>query len=112
MSRALWIGDKPQVRVRIGEGMVYEVRHTPSGWSADVEMKSAGRLWFNQNYGDGWKTSAGTILNDADLLAVDLPPGRHLVQLRYAPSELLWCVLLSALGFIAIGWVGFGRLPL
>lgn len=112
VSRALWIGDKPQVRVREGEGTVYEVRHTSSEWTADVEMTSAGRLWFNQNFADGWRASIGSILNDEDLLAVDLPPGRHLVQLRYAPSEFLWCVLLSGLGFIAIGLVGFWRLPL
>jgi hypothetical protein len=111
VSRALWTGDKPQVRIHAGEGTVYEVRHTPSEWSADVEMKTAGRLWFNQNFADGWKTSTGTIVSDADLLAVDLPPGHHLVQLRYAPRELVWCVLLSALGFIAIGIVGFARMP-
>jgi preprotein translocase subunit Sss1 len=32
------------------------------------------------------------------------------VLLRYAPRELVWCVLLSALGFIAIGIVGFARI--
>ncbi|HET6336327.1 MAG TPA: hypothetical protein VFG30_24060 [Polyangiales bacterium] len=111
VSRALWTGDKPQVRVHEGEGIVYEVRHTSSEWSADVEMKSAGRLWFNQNFADGWRANVGSVASDEELLAVDLPPGRHLVQLRYAPRELFWCVLLSAFGFIAIGLVGFWRLP-
>jgi hypothetical protein len=111
VSRALWTGDKPQVRVHAGEGTVYEVRHTSSEWSADVEMKSAGRLWFNQNFADGWRANVGSVASDEELLAVDLPPGRHLVQLRYAPRELIWCVLLSAFGFIAIGLVGFWRLP-
>jgi hypothetical protein len=110
VSRALWVGDKPQVRIHLGEGTVYEARHTPSAWSADVELKTAGRLWFNQNFADGWKTNTGRIVSDEDLLAVDLPPGRHHVQLRYAPRELVWCVLLSALGFIAIGVVGFARI--
>jgi hypothetical protein len=112
VSRALWVGDKPQVRVYEGEGTVYEVRHTPSEWSADIEMKSAGRVWFNQNFADGWRVNVGSIVSDQNLLAVDLPPGRHALQLRYAPRELLWCVLLSAFGFIAIGLVGFLRLPL
>jgi hypothetical protein len=112
VSRALWTGDTPQVRVHEGEGTVYEVRHTSSTWAADVELKSAARLWFNQNFADGWRASVGSVVSDEGLLAVDLPPGRHLVQLRYAPGELIWCVLVSALGFIAIGLIGFWRLPL
>jgi hypothetical protein len=110
VSRALWTGDKPQVRVAAGDGTVEDLRHTPSAWSADIDMKTAGRVWFNQNFADGWRVNVGSIANDQDLLAVDLPAGRHTVQLRYAPSELLWCVLLSALGFAAIGLVGFWRL--
>lgn len=111
-SRALWVGEKPQVRVHEGVGTVYEVRHTSGSWSVDVELQTQSRLWLNQNFADGWHSNLGTVVSDSNLLAVDLPPGRHRLQLHYAPSELTWCVLLSALGFIAIGVVGFWRLPL
>jgi preprotein translocase subunit Sss1 len=112
VSRALWTGDKPQVRLQQAEGTVYEVRHTPSRWSADIDLKTAGRVWFNQNFADGWQANVGSIVNDQNLLAVDLPAGRQAIELRYAPHELAWCVLLSALGLAAIGLVGFWRLRL
>jgi hypothetical protein len=103
VSKALWVGDEPQVRIRDGQGTIHEIRRTSSRWWIDVELTTPGRLWINQNFADGWGADAGTVLRDYDLLAVDLPPGRRLLQLRYAPSELVPCAVISALGFALMG---------
>jgi hypothetical protein len=106
VSRALWIGDQPQVRIESGSGTIYDVRHGSRHWWVDVQLTTAGRLWFNQNYADGWRSDLGEPVNDQDLLALDLPPGRHLVQLRYGPAELWPCALAGLAGLFAIAVLG------
>jgi hypothetical protein len=106
VSKALWAGDQPQVRVQSGEGTIYDVRHASGRWWVDVQLTTPARLWFNQNFADGWRSDTGEITADKDLLALDLPPGRHLVQLRYLPQEWLPCALLGLIGWILIAVLG------
>ncbi len=109
VSKALWLDDQSQVRVREGRGIVHQARRSSSRWWIDVELETNGRLWVNQNYADGWNADVGHLVRDRGLLALDLPAGRHLVQLRYAPRELLPCALVSAAGLALIGLVGRRR---
>ncbi|HKU43236.1 MAG TPA: hypothetical protein VJR89_33980, partial [Polyangiales bacterium] len=109
VSPALWIGDVPQVRVQRGSGTIYDVRHSSRHWWVDVQLNTPGRLWFNQNYADGWRSDLGDPVPDQDLLALDLPPGRHLIQLRYAPPELWPCALAGLFGLLAIAVLGVRR---
>ncbi|HKP64279.1 MAG TPA: hypothetical protein VJV78_46400 [Polyangiales bacterium] len=106
VSKALWVGDEEQVRVQSGEGSVSNVRHGTGRWQVDVQLTTPGRLWFNQNVAAGWRSDTGELLADQDLLALDLPAGRHRVLLRYLPQEWLPCALLGVIGWVLIAILG------
>lgn len=104
-SRDLWLGEVPQVRIvgpdgrpRRGDVLHGYDRQNYTAW-ADVELSKPGRIIFNQNHEIQWKTSTGTIVNDAQRLAVDLPAGRHQVEIWFSPDDLPWSFLISLVGF-------------
>ncbi|AKF05898.1 hypothetical protein [Sandaracinus amylolyticus] len=104
-SRSLWTGEVPQVRIvdaESGETRDGDVLHgygrtNHRAW-ADVTLGAPGRVIFNQNYEQQWVSSIGTVVDDDLRLAVDLPAGRHRVEVRFAPDDLPWSVVASALG--------------
>lgn len=44
----------------------------------------------------------GTVHEEADLLAVDVPPGRSVVHVRYLPRHILLGLIMTLLTAIAI----------
>lgn len=118
-SAHLWVGDVPQVRIvdresnRVrtlsGEFVHAYDRTNYRAW-ADVTLASEGRVVFNQNFESQWTSSIGVPIDDGlGRLAVDLPPGRHRIEVRFAPDDLPWSALVSALGLIACGLLWFSE---
>jgi hypothetical protein len=97
-ARGLWTGDRPQARLLRTAGSVRAWGRTSSRVWADVTLEQSGRVLFNQNYAPGWRSSAGTVVSNAEMLAVDLPKGSYHLALRYRPRTLLPGACLSALG--------------
>jgi uncharacterized membrane protein YfhO len=86
-AAGLWWGDEPQARI-IGTGEVHAWgRSTTHAW-ADVTMRNLGRVVFNQNAAPGWRVNEGQVTVDKGKLAVDVPPGRHRIELVYRPATL------------------------
>ena len=58
---------------------------------------------LNTAYDLGWRSNLGTPIDDAHLLAIDVPAGRHHLEVRYWPRRLtlgLWISVLGLLGSI------------
>ncbi|HEY8430541.1 MAG TPA: hypothetical protein VIL20_19310 [Sandaracinaceae bacterium] len=107
ISRRLWVGDRPQVRVQ-GPGEVVRARRTNHTVEADVRMEGPGRVLFNQNYHPDWTERSGfRVANDGGLLAVDVPAGAHRLKVRYEPATLFTAANLSLLGLVVCGLVLF-----
>lgn len=68
-----------------------------------VDLARPARLRVNQNWHRGWRASAGRVVNDGGVVAVDLPKGQRLVVIEHR-DPLVWAGLalswatLAALG--------------
>ncbi|MBX3191910.1 MAG: hypothetical protein KF819_33275 [Labilithrix sp.] len=90
---AVWGGDVPQVKIEKIEGqpdagVIVASRRTPSTFTFKVKLDRKARVLANTNFERGWRASAGDVLNDGGLVAVELPPGEHDVRLEYWPKGL------------------------
>lgn len=100
---AVWPGDVPQVKLEDeGAGAVVASHRTPSTFTFQVKLERPARVLANTNFERGWRANAGTVVNAAGLVAVDLPAGEHAVTLEYWPKGLTAGFVASALGTAAI----------
>jgi hypothetical protein len=110
VTKGLWVGDKPQARVTRGQGRVLEFRRTTRTALVGVELEVPSRVLVNQHLAPGWSASTGTLVEDGGKLAIDLPAGKHRVELSYWPATLLPGASLSLLGvLLALVVWRFGR---
>jgi hypothetical protein len=99
-SAAVWTGDVPQARA-VDDGAVVEVgNRTHNTFTVDVNVTRPSRIRLNSAYERGWTTNVGQVVDDNKLLAVDLPPGHHRVQMRYWPRRLTVGLWISSLGLL------------
>lgn len=98
----LWQGDVPQARAKTDGLQITNVRRTHNTFTIDVQAAEAGRVLLNSAYDVGWQTSVGTVAEDSDLLAIDVPPGTHHIKVRYWPSKLTLGFSLAGLATFAI----------
>lgn len=98
-QREAWLQDE-------STGSLEEHLWSPNRLSFLAQLQRPTRLIINQNYHRGWKTNAGTLVNENGLLAVELPAGTHELQLRFLPTSALGGLLVSALalGVAALWW--------
>lgn len=99
VAPGLWLGDVPQARATT-PGEVLASHRTPSLLLADVGSPTPTRVVWNSNFDPGWQSSIGTVVDDAGRVAVDLPAGRHRVEMRYRPALLAPSLVLSAAGVL------------
>jgi hypothetical protein len=111
VSRALWLGPSAQLRVEPGAGHVSSWSSSPNGLRAEVELSRPARVVANRNFAEGFRSNLGTPLADDGRLAVDLPAGRHSLELRYRPSELLPSAAVSGVGLLGLAWLLRARRP-
>lgn len=97
-SAPVWTGDVPQARA-MDDGAVVEVANrTHNTFRIDVDVKRPSRILVNSAYERGWRTNVGEVVAEGHLLALDLPPGRHQISMRYWPRRLTLGLWLSAIG--------------
>ncbi len=97
---------KASASVAAGRGEVRWRRPTPEAISLDAAMDRGGTVLVSESYDPGWRASVDgspTAVQAADLalMAVQVPAGRHRVELRFAPQHWRVAVALSAAGLIA-----------
>ena len=108
VAAGLWTGDGPQVRVP-RPGRLIASERTPSHLFAEVELPQPARVVWNSNFDPGWQPSVGTLVDDNGRLAIDLPAGRHRLDVRFRPALLLPSLVLSALGALLAAAVTLSR---
>jgi hypothetical protein len=98
----LWEGDVPQVRLEGTTGTLHEESRTANTMRAEVTLNSEGGIVFNQTWAPGWKSSLGTLEQDAaGRIVVRAPTGTHDVVARYVPRRLAAGAALSLAGLVS-----------
>jgi hypothetical protein len=96
-------------------GRAVRVAWSPNRIIVDATAEQGGRLLVNQNWDPGWESSIGHVVDNEGLLAVDLPPGKHLVTLAFRPWSVVTGLGVSAAALLALGVLALrasrGRLP-
>jgi hypothetical protein len=85
-------------------GTAQRVSWSPNRIVVRASLRRPTRLLVNQNWHPGWRSSAGTVVADDGLLAVDLPEGEHEVTLSFRPRSAVagGAVTLVALGSLVL----------
>jgi hypothetical protein len=110
VSSALWSGARPQLRVVSRRATVHGWSKTPHMFKADLDLPEASRVLFNQNFASGFVASVGELVKDHGRLALDLPAGRHTLELSYRPPEFVPSAAASGVGLALIGLLYSGQL--
>jgi hypothetical protein len=87
-------------------GRARRVSWSPNEIVVHVWMASAGRLFVNQNWHPGWRSSVGEVVSDDGLLAIELPPGESDVRLTFRPRSALagaGVTLVALASLVALG---------
>lgn len=92
---------RPQVPGPDPPGQVRVVGRSADGIAVDVEARRAAYLVLQESWEAGWLAwldGARVPLRRANLIfrAVDVPAGRHRVELRYRPRAALWGAIVTA----------------
>jgi hypothetical protein len=87
-------------------GEVVRRAWSPNRIDLHVKLARPERLYVNQNWHPGWRSSLGDVKDEDGLLAVDLPAGENDVALRFLSRSALGglAVSLAALVAAAILW--------
>ena len=99
---------------RLAPGRVLWVERRPERLRIEAESPGDGLLVVNDAFWPGWKASIDgspvpILAADGLVRAVSWPAGRHLLEMRYEPSEVRMGAMLSAIGIAALAalaWAG------
>jgi hypothetical protein len=95
----LWEGDVPQARAVDDGAVVAAVTRTHNTFTLDVIAERPSRVLLNSAYDRGWRSTVGKVVEaEPHQLAIDLPPGRHRIFMRYWPEKLTLGFTLSGVG--------------
>jgi hypothetical protein len=78
---------------------------SPARIDVRVDLARPARLLVNQNYHPGWRASAGRVVDDGGLIAVDLPAGQCDVTLRFRPRSAIAGFASTLAALAALGWI-------
>lgn len=88
--------------VDAGAGSARRLLWSPHRIEVEVDLQRPARLRVNQNWHRGWRASAGRVVNDQGVVAIDLPKGRRVVAIEHR-DPLVWAGL-------AISWAALAAL--
>lgn len=74
-----------------------------------VKSSGEGRFLVNQNHNKSWKTDVGVLSSDGGLISVKVPPGEHVVTLRYSDWKIRVGALVSFATVLALAIAFFRR---
>jgi hypothetical protein len=88
------------------DGTVVRRAWSPNEIDLHASLTHPARLFVNQNWHPGWRSSVGTVAQEDGLLAVDLPAGENDVRLRFRSRAALGglAVTVAALVAAALLW--------
>lgn len=92
-------------------GTATRVSWSPNRIVVRTAMATAGRLFINQNWHPGWRSSVGQIVSVDGLLAVELPAGAHDVTVSFEPRSALAGGVVTLVGLAALLGLAFVRIP-
>ena len=98
----LWEGDVPQARATDDGAVVEVANRTPNTFSVDVTATRPTRIRLNTSYDLGWRSDLGKVIELDRQLALELPPGRHHVRMRYWPRLMTAGIGITGLGMAAV----------
>ena len=98
----LWEGDLPQARPVGTDAIVEVANRTANTFTIDVDVRAPSRILVNSSYDRGWRTDVGISVEQDKQLAIDLPPGRHRVHVKYWPHGLTLGLSLTTLGLAGV----------
>lgn len=93
-------GATPDVKVE-------RIAWSPNAITLRVASPGPATVLVNQNYDRGWRSGQGRVRSEEGLLAVDVPAGETTVQLVYRDWLLTIGLLLTVVGWSALGWVAY-----
>lgn len=96
----LWSGDLPQARATSAGAFVSSVKRSQNAFVVDVDVTTPTTLQFNTSWARGWRTSVGTIREEAHQLVVDVPVGHHQMRVWYWPVGLTAGLVSTGLGLL------------
>jgi hypothetical protein len=86
----------------LGPGTVDQTLWTPNRLRYEVNSAAPNTLVVNQNLYPGWRLRGdGELYDQKGLIAVRLPPGRHNLELVFAPTHIVIALLISLATFAA-----------
>jgi hypothetical protein len=97
-----WRGDVPQARTTTAGATVLNVIRTQNTFLAEVDSTQPAHVQFNTAFDLGWRASEGQVVDDARVLAVDVPPGHHTLRVKYWPRGLTLGLLITITSVVAI----------
>lgn len=97
----MWEGDVPQARPAPAQDAIVEVANrTQNKFSLQIVAHAPARILINSGYDRGWRTNVGTLSDQDKLLVLDVPAGRHKVELEYWPHGLSMGFVLAFAGLV------------
>lgn len=110
VSKALWLGPSVQLRLQpSAAGHVLRYAQTPNALHAELDLQQPARVIVNQNFAPGFVSNLGSPIEDRGRLALDLPAGKHELELRYRPPELTASAAISCVGMCILAWLLLSR---
>ena len=104
----VWTGDTPQARAADDRATVTSVTRTQNKFAIDVDASGPARILLNRGYDRGWRASAGAVVREGSLLAVDVPQGHTHLVVEYWPRGLTLGFVLAGAGLAGVivffGW--------
>ena len=86
----------------LGPGTVDQTLWTPNRLRYEVNSAAPNTLVVNQNLYPGWRLRGdGELYDQKGLIAVRLPPGRHSLELVFAPTHIVIALLITLATFAA-----------
>ncbi len=98
----VWTGDVPQARALDANATVEVADRTPNTFTLEVDVRAPARVAVNTPFELGWRTDVGRAVEDKKLLVLELPPGRHRVNVRYWPRGMTLGLVLSCVGVAGV----------
>lgn len=86
-----------------GNATVRLLRLTPNTVRLLVDAKTGDTVVVNQQFDRGWSATPFAVKSHETLLAIDVPPGSHVVSLHYRPPWILSGTLITLVTLLGLG---------
>jgi hypothetical protein len=95
-------------------GSVRVEYYSAGGLALETEAAAPSFLVTSETWYPGWRATVDgreqpLVMTNGAFRGLPLPPGRHRVEMRFAPAILWWGAALSAAGCLLLGWALWKR---